>query len=109
MDYFIALRFDKDEDGILNAEEKAACLKALREDNYEEKFLFGLDANVAINDNNDPALLKNRVIQIGDTLVRHEYYGEVDDKFKDCKLNLFFKILFLFLCVYSEKQHNCEI
>ena len=62
MDYFIAARFDKDKDGKLNAEEKAACLKALKDENYEERFLFGLDANVPINENKDPDLLKNRVI-----------------------------------------------
>ena len=91
MDYFIAMRFDKDKDGKLSAEEKAACLKALKEDNYEEKFLFGLDANVPINENKDPELIKNRVIQIGDKLVRHEYYNVVDDKYQDLKNNTIVK------------------
>lgn len=62
-DFFISLRFDKDKDGKLNAEEKAACLKALKDDNFEDNFLFGLDANVPINDNKDPDLLKIRVRQ----------------------------------------------
>ena len=30
MDFFIALRFDKDGDGKLNSQEKEECLKALK-------------------------------------------------------------------------------
>jgi hypothetical protein len=62
MDLFIALRFDKDNDGKLNPKEKAECMKALQEENFEDRFLFGLDANAPINDNNDPELLRNRTL-----------------------------------------------
>ena len=53
-------------------------MKALKEDNYEDKFLFGLDANVIIQDNNDPELLRNRVVQVGDKVVTHEFYGTAE-------------------------------
>ena len=62
MDLFIALRFDKDCDGKLNEKEKLECFKALKEQNFEDRFLFGLDANAPINDNHDPELLRNRTL-----------------------------------------------
>lgn len=62
MDLFISLRFDKDGDGKLNEKEKAECLLALKEQNFEDRFLFGLDANAPINDNHDPELLRNRTL-----------------------------------------------
>jgi len=70
MDLFIALRFDKDNDGKLNQKEKSECMKALKEENFEDRFLFGLDANAPINDNKDPELLRNRTLQVGGKLVR---------------------------------------
>ena len=62
MDLFISLRFDKDGDGKLKKKKKTECFKALKEQNFEDKFLFGLDAHVPINDNHDPELLRNRTL-----------------------------------------------
>ena len=59
---FIGLKFDKDKDGKLSKEEREECLKALKPENFEERFLFGLDAGAAIQDNKDPQLLRNRVV-----------------------------------------------
>ena len=42
-DYFLAKQFDKDADGVLNADEFAAAKKALQE-GYSNRFLFGLEA-----------------------------------------------------------------
>lgn len=61
----------------------------MKEDNYEENFLFGLDANAPINDNKDPDLIKNRVVQIGGKLVRNEYYGDVDENLKNRRVAKF--------------------
>lgn len=62
LDLFIALKFDKDKDGKLNEGERTECMKALMKNKFEDKFLFGLDANVVIQENKDPELLRNRVV-----------------------------------------------
>ena len=41
-EYFIAKRFDKDNDGKLNEVEKKAAIEALQS-GYEQKFMFGLE------------------------------------------------------------------
>ena len=41
-DYFIALKFDSNQDGILDSQEKQVCLNALK-NGYENNFIFGLD------------------------------------------------------------------
>ena len=42
LDYFIALRFDSNHDGILDSQEKQECLNALK-NGYDSNFIFGLD------------------------------------------------------------------
>ena len=42
LDYFIAKRFDSNNDGILDSQERIACLAALK-NGYQNNFIFGLD------------------------------------------------------------------
>jgi hypothetical protein len=74
-EYLIAKIFDKDGDGILNDEEKAECIKQLK-DGYEKKFLFGLDGQLAsVNyGKNQTDVVKNLVKQVNGKIIRHEYY-----------------------------------
>ena len=59
-DYFFANLFDRNHDGVLDKDEREACLKALKGD-YESHFLFGLDASAKQAGSNDPAGLHLRV------------------------------------------------
>ena len=42
LDYFIAKRFDSNNDGILDSQERIAFLAALK-NGYQNNFIFGLD------------------------------------------------------------------
>ena len=42
LDYFIAKRFDSNNDGILDSHEKIACLNALKS-GYQNNFIFGIE------------------------------------------------------------------
>ena len=67
-EYFIALRFDKGQKGKLTEEERKACLEAIK-NGYEENFLFGLEAQAALQDNKDPELLRVRVTQVDGKII----------------------------------------
>ena len=100
------MRFDKDKDGKLNEKEKAACIQALKNENFEDRFLFGLDANAPINDNNDPELLRNRTLCIGGKVVQQEFYGDIDDK---CKFFSLFNPFYLLLLHFSQKSISSKV
>ncbi len=63
-DYFIAQKFDFNQDGILDSQEKQVCLNALK-NGYENNFIFGLDKQLAsINRTvKQSELMKHRVFQ----------------------------------------------
>lgn len=46
-DLVVASRFDEDRDGQLNPQEREKALKALREDNYEDNFEWGVEQSGA--------------------------------------------------------------
>lgn len=43
-EFFIATHFDKDKDGVLNEEEKKACLEAIRNGELDKVYRFGCEA-----------------------------------------------------------------
>ena len=77
-EYFIASKFDKNHDGILDPEERAACIKALKS-GYEDNFKFGLDGTLAATQagQNQTDLLKARVMQKDGKLIEHEDYSKL--------------------------------
>ena len=80
-DFFIASRFDKDQDGVLDAREREECMNALK-NGYEARFKFGLDSVLAGTLSaleNQTDVLKARVMQRDGKLIEQEDYRAVHE------------------------------
>lgn len=79
-DLVIANIFDKDKKGSLTAEEREAALKALRDDNLEKNFMWGLEQSGANTE--------VRVFQKRGVIIRGEDYTQLKETYPVHPLSL---------------------
>lgn len=78
-DLVIATRFDKNRVGKLAADERETALKALREENYESKFVWGIEQSGANSE--------NRVIQKRGLVITGEDFSVLKSTYPDHPLS----------------------